>query len=50
MRFTYAESMCDPSHYLPLAVAADQSGWDSFTVNDSVKESHPGSWSRLMTC
>jgi len=36
MRFTYAESMCDPSHYLPLAVAAEQSGWDSFTVPDSI--------------
>jgi probable F420-dependent oxidoreductase len=36
MRFTYAESMCDPSHYLPLAVAADRSGWHSFTVPDSI--------------
>ncbi len=36
MRFTYAESMCDPSHYLPLAVAAEQSGWDTFTVPDSI--------------
>jgi probable F420-dependent oxidoreductase len=36
MRFSYAESMCDPSHLLPLAVAADQSGWTSFTVPDSV--------------
>jgi len=36
MRFTYAESMCDPSHYLPLAVAADQHGWHSFTVPDSL--------------
>jgi len=36
MRFTYAESMCDPSHYLPLAVAADQHGWHSFTVPDSI--------------
>jgi probable F420-dependent oxidoreductase len=36
MRFTYAESMCDPSHYLPLAVAADQNGWDTFTVPDSI--------------
>lgn len=36
MRFTYAESMCDPSHYLPLAVAAEQHGWHSFTVPDSI--------------
>jgi probable F420-dependent oxidoreductase len=36
MRFTFAESMCDPSHYLPLAVAADQCGWSSFTVPDSL--------------
>lgn len=36
MRFSLAESMCDPSHYLPLAVAADQSGWTSFTVPDSI--------------
>jgi probable F420-dependent oxidoreductase len=36
MRFSLAESMCDPRHYLPLAVAADQSGWTSFTVPDSI--------------
>lgn len=36
MRFTYAESMCDPSHYLPLAVAAEAAGWDSFTIPDSI--------------
>jgi probable F420-dependent oxidoreductase len=36
MRFTYAESMCDPSHYLPLAIAAEQAGWTSFTVPDSL--------------
>ena len=36
MRFTYAESMCDPSHYLPLAIAAEQAGWNSFTVPDSI--------------
>jgi probable F420-dependent oxidoreductase len=28
--------MCDPSHYLPLAIAADQSGWSSFCVPDSL--------------
>jgi len=36
MRFTYAESMCDPSHYLPLAIAAEQAGWSSLTVPDSL--------------
>jgi probable F420-dependent oxidoreductase len=36
MRFSYAESMCDPSHYLPLAVAADACGWSSFCVPDSI--------------
>ena len=36
MRFSFAESMCDPSHYLPLAVAAEQSGWTSFVVPDSI--------------
>jgi probable F420-dependent oxidoreductase len=36
MRFTYAESMCDPAHYIPLAIAADQAGYHSFTVPDSI--------------
>jgi probable F420-dependent oxidoreductase len=36
MRFSYAESMCDPSHYLPLAVAAEQAGYTSFCVPDSI--------------
>jgi probable F420-dependent oxidoreductase len=36
MRFTYAESMCDPAHYVPLAMAAERSGWSSFTVPDSI--------------
>jgi probable F420-dependent oxidoreductase len=36
MRFTYAESMCDPSHLLPLAKACDESGWSSFVVPDSI--------------
>jgi probable F420-dependent oxidoreductase len=36
MRFTYAESMCDPAQYAPLAMAADRCGWSSFTVPDSV--------------
>ena len=36
MRFSYAESMCDPSHYLPLAIAAEQAGYTSFCVPDSI--------------
>lgn len=36
MRFSYAESMCDPGHMLPLAVAADRAGWHGFTVPDSI--------------
>ena len=36
MRFSYAESMCDSSHYLPLAIAAEQAGYTSFCVPDSI--------------
>lgn len=36
MRFSFAESMCDPSHYLPLAKAAEEAGWSSFIVPDSI--------------
>jgi probable F420-dependent oxidoreductase len=36
MRFTYAESMCDPNHFLPLAVAVERAGFTSFTVPDSI--------------
>ena len=36
MRFSFAESMCDPSQYLPLARAADETGWTSFIVPDSI--------------
>jgi len=36
MRFSYAEAMCDVTHYAPLAIAADDSGWDSFVIPDSV--------------
>ena len=36
MRFSYAESMTDPSHYLPLARAAEAAGFDSFVVPDSI--------------
>jgi probable F420-dependent oxidoreductase len=36
MRFSYAESMTDPSFYLPLAQAAEAAGFDSFVVPDSI--------------
>ncbi len=36
MRFAYAESMCDPSFYLPLAKAAEDAGFTTFTVPDSI--------------
>jgi len=36
MRFTFAESMCDPSHYAPLARAAEEAGYTSFSVPDSI--------------
>ena len=36
MRFSYAESMCDP-HQLPtLAIEAEQAGYHSFTVPESI--------------
>jgi probable F420-dependent oxidoreductase len=36
MRFTYAETFCDPTFLAPLAQAAEESGFDSFTVPDSL--------------
>ncbi len=36
MRFSLTESMCDPSHYPPLAVAAEQAEWASFAIPDSI--------------
>lgn len=36
MRFTFAESMTDPTFYAPLAMAAEQAGFDSFVVPDSI--------------
>ena len=35
MRFSYAESMTDPSFYVPLARAAEDAGYDTFVVPDS---------------
>ena len=34
MKFALAVSMCDPSHYLPLARAAEEHGWTSIAVPD----------------
>jgi probable F420-dependent oxidoreductase len=36
VRFSYAESMIDPSFYVPLARAAEEAGYDSFIVPDSI--------------
>jgi probable F420-dependent oxidoreductase len=36
MRFTYAESMCDPKHFVPLALATENAGFTSFTIPDSI--------------
>ncbi len=36
MRFTFAEAMTDPTFYLPLAKAAEASGYHAMTIPDSV--------------
>ena len=36
MRFCYAEAMTDPAFYAPLARAAEDAGYDSFLIPDSV--------------
>ena len=36
MRFNYAESLTDPSYYVPLARAAEEAGYDGFVVPDSI--------------
>lgn len=36
MRFSYAEAMTDPAHYLPLARAAEAAGYAGMTVADSL--------------
>jgi probable F420-dependent oxidoreductase len=36
VRFTYAESMTSPSFYAPLARAAEEAGYDSMVVPDSI--------------
>ncbi len=36
MRFSYAETFCDPTFLAPLAQAAEDAGYDSFVVPDSL--------------
>jgi probable F420-dependent oxidoreductase len=36
VRFTFAESMCEPSQLLPLAVAAEKAGYHSVSIADSI--------------
>jgi alkanesulfonate monooxygenase SsuD/methylene tetrahydromethanopterin reductase-like flavin-dependent oxidoreductase (luciferase family) len=36
VRFSYAESMVDPSFYLPLARGAEEAGYDGMVVPDSI--------------
>jgi probable F420-dependent oxidoreductase len=36
VRFSYAESMTDPSFYIPLAQAAEAAGYDSIVIPDSI--------------
>jgi probable F420-dependent oxidoreductase len=36
MRFSYAESMTDPSFYPPLARAAEEAGYDAMVIPDSI--------------
>jgi probable F420-dependent oxidoreductase len=36
VRFSYAESMVDPSFYIPLARAAEEAGYDSMVLPDSI--------------
>src|SRR5262245_6641586 len=36
MRFSYAETFCDPTFLAPLAQAAENAGYDSFVVPDSL--------------
>jgi probable F420-dependent oxidoreductase len=36
LRFTYTETMCDPSFLLPLAQEAEAAGYDGFAVPDSI--------------
>lgn len=41
MKFSYAQSMCDPSFYLPLATATEQAGYDGMVVPDNLGYAGP---------
>ncbi len=43
MKFTYHATMCDPDQYLPLALAAEEAGFDGFTFPDSICYPQEGS-------
>src|SRR4051812_48012879 len=36
MRFSLAETMCAPVQYVPLAQAAEEAGFNSYTLPDSI--------------
>jgi probable F420-dependent oxidoreductase len=36
MRFSYAEAMTEPSYYVPLARAAEEAGFDTMLIADSI--------------
>jgi len=36
MKFSYQVGMCEPDHYLPLARAAEEAGYDGITIPDSI--------------
>lgn len=36
MRFSLQVGMCDPSHYLPMATAAEDAGFDGLAIPDSI--------------
>ncbi len=36
MRFAYHATMCKPEYYLPLAIATEEAGFDTFTLPDSI--------------
>ena len=36
MRFSYAEAMTEPSYYVPLAHAAEEAGFDTMLIADSI--------------
>ncbi|MCR9104451.1 MAG: TIGR03619 family F420-dependent LLM class oxidoreductase [Gammaproteobacteria bacterium] len=36
MKFAYHATMCDPDLYLPLALAVEEAGFDTFTFPDSI--------------